>query len=235
MPSLFLGLAPEDWYAVGASAVASTLAVLVSLPFGLALGWLLARRAFHGKWLVETLLNLPLVLPPIVTGYLLLSLLGRRGWVGAWLDATFGIRIAFTWTAVVLAGAVMGFPLMVRAIRLAFQGTDPRLYQAARSLGAGPFDAFRSVSLPLARNGVLAGAVLAFARSLGEFGATLMFAANQPGRRTLALQIYTLYESPGADDEARMWGLVVASLVLAAGALAVSETLERRGARRESA
>ncbi len=235
MDPLYLGLAPEDWYAVGASAVASIGSVLLSLPFGLALGWLLARRAFPAKWAVETLLNLPLVLPPVVTGYLLLSLLGRRGWVGAWLDETFGIRIAFTWTAVVLAGAVMGFPLMVRSIRLAFQGTDPRLYQAARSLGAGPFDAFRSVSLPLARNGVLAGAVLAFARSLGEFGATLMFAGSQPGRRTLAIQIFVLNDQVGADYEARMWRLVIASVVLAAGALAVSEILERRGARRESA
>ena len=235
MDPLFLGLAPEDWYAVGASAVASTGAVLLSLPFGLALGWLLARRTFPGKWAVETLLNLPLVLPPVVTGYLLLSLLGRRGWVGAWLDETFGIRIAFTWAAVVLAGAVMGFPLMVRSIRLAFQGTDPRLYQAARSLGAGPFDAFRSVSLPLARNGVLAGAVLAFARSLGEFGATLMFAGGQPDHRTLAIQIYMLNDTVGTDFEARMWRLVIASVVLAAGALAASEFLERRGARRESA
>ncbi len=235
MPTSFLGLAPEDWDAVGGSAVASTAAVLISLPFGLALGWLLARRSFPGKWAVETLVNLPLVLPPVVTGYLLLTVFGRAGWVGGWLDATFGIRIAFTWAAVVLAGAVMGLPLMVRAIRLAFQGIDPRLYQAARSLGAGPFDAFWSVSLPLARNGVLAGAVLAFARSLGEFGATLVFAANLPGHRTLALQIYTLWSEPGPDYEGRMWRLVIASVVLAAGALAVSEYLERRGARRESA
>ena len=206
MPPLFLGLASEDWYAVAASAVASTAAVLLSLPFSLALGWLLARRAFRGKWAVETLVNLPLVLPPVVTGYLLLMLLGHRGWVGSWLDETFGIRIAFTWAAVVLAGAVMGFPLMVRSIRLAFQGTDPRLYQAARSLGARPFDAFRSVSLPLARNGVLAGAVLAFARGLGEFGATLMFAGSQPGRRTLAIQIFILNDQVGADYEARCGG-----------------------------
>jgi molybdate transport system permease protein len=232
---LFLGLAPEDWSAVGASAVASTASVLLSLPFGLALGWLLARRTFPGKWAVETAVNLPLVLPPVVTGYLLLSLLGRNSWFGGWLDATLGIRIAFTWAAVVLAGSVMGFPLMVRAIRLAFQGLDPRLFQAARSLGAGPFDAFWSVSLPLARNGVLAGAVLAFARSLGEFGATLVFAANQPAHRTLALQIYTLWSEPGSDSEARMWRLVIASVLLAAAALAASEFLERRGARRESA
>jgi molybdate transport system permease protein len=235
MNEQFLGLGPEDWQAVGASAAASAASVALSLPFGLAVGWLMARRSFRGKWLVETLLNLPLVLPPVVTGYLLLLLLGRRGWVGGWLDEVLGVRIAFTWMAVVLAGAVMGFPLMVRSIRLAFQGADPRLYQAARTLGAGPFDAFWSVSLPLARNGVLAGAVLAFARSLGEFGATLMFAGSQPGRRTLAVQIYLLGEQIGADYELRMWRLVAASLVLAAGALAVSEFLERRGARRESA
>ncbi|HVS34177.1 MAG TPA: molybdate ABC transporter permease subunit [Gemmataceae bacterium] len=232
---MFLGLAAEDWNAVAASAAASIASVLLSLPFGLALGWMLARRPFRGKWAVETFLNLPLVLPPIVTGYLLLTLLGRTSWIGGILDRTWGIRIAFTWSAVVLAGAVMGFPLMVRSIRLAFQGTDPRLYQAARSLGARPFDAFWSVSLPLARNGVLAGAVLAFARSLGEFGATLMFAANQPDHRTLSLQIYTLWTEPKPGYELRMWLLVIASIVLAAGALAVSEYLERRGARRESA
>jgi molybdate transport system permease protein len=235
MNELFLGLAPEDWSSVGASAAASAGSVVLGLPFGLAVGWLMARRSFPGKWLVETLLNLPLVLPPVVTGYLLLLLLGRRGWVGVWLDQLLDFRIAFTWTAVVLVGTVMGFPLMVRSIRLAFQSVDPRLYQAARTLGAGPLDAFWSVSLPLARNGVLAGAVLAFARSLGEFGATLMFAGSQPGRRTLAVQIYMLGEQVGPDYELRMWRLVVASLLLAAGALAVSEFLERRGARRESA
>src|SRR5262249_40213972 len=145
------------------------------------------------------------------------------------------VSLAFTAAAAVIAGAVMGFPLLVRAVRLAFQGVDPRLYQAARSLGAGRLDAFFSVSLPLARNRVVAGAVLAFARALGEFGATLLFAGSRPGRRTLAVQIYTLYDQPGDAAQERMWRLVAASVVLACAALLASEWLERRGARRESA
>jgi molybdate transport system permease protein len=231
----FLGLTGDDWEALGFSAGVSSVAVLCSLPFGLALGWGLARRAFPGKALVETALNLPLVLPPVVTGYVLLVLFGRRGPIGSWLLQSFGIEVAFTPAAAALAAAVMGFPLLVRAVRLAFQSTDPRLYQAARSLGAGPIDAFFSVSLPLARNGVIAGVVLSFARGLGEFGATLLFAGSAPGRRTLAIEIYRLYEIPGEDSEQRMWRLVLAAVLLACAALAVSEYLERRGARRESA
>src|SRR5262249_13884236 len=154
---------------------------------------------------------------------LLLVLLGRRGPVGGWLDRAFGIQVAFTPAAAVLAAAVMGFPLMVRAVRLAFQGTDPRLYQAARSLGAGPLEAFFTVSLPLARNGVIAGVVLSFARGVGEFGATLLFAGSAPGRRTLAVEIYLLNETPGDVSEQRMWRLVAASVILACGALAASE------------
>jgi molybdate transport system permease protein len=230
----FLGLAAEDWHALGFSIIVSLGAVLLSLPFGLALGWLLARHSFPFKAVVETFLNLPLVLPPVVTGYLLLLLLGRGGLLGHWL-ARIDVDVAFTPLAAMLAGAVMGFPLMVRAIRLAFQGADPRLYQAARSLGAGPFDAFWSISLPLARHGVIAGIVLAFARGLGEFGATLLFAGSVQGRRTMAVQIYQLYESPAASAEGRMWCLVAASVLLACAALAASEFLERRGARRESA
>ncbi len=229
----FLGLTAEDWQALAFSVVVSLVAVCLSLPFGLGLGWLLARRSFRGKAIVETLVNLPLVLPPVVTGYLLLVLLGRRGWVGGYLSA-LGIQIAFTPFAAMLAGAVMGFPLMVRAIRLAFQGVDARLYQAARSLGAKPFDAFWSVSLPLARDGVIAGMVLSFARGLGEFGATLLFAGSQKGERTLAVQIYVLGEVGTDATEGRMWGLVLASVLLACAALAASEFLERRGARRES-
>lgn len=228
-------LAPEDWRAVWLSIRVAGAAVLLSLPFGVALGWLMARKTFPGKTAVETVLNLPLVLPPVVTGYLLLVLLGRRGWVGSWLYQGFGIEIALTWKAAVLAVAVMGFPLLVRAVRLAFQGIDPRLFQAARSLGAGPLDAFFTVSLPLARSGVIAGSVLSFARGLGEFGATLMFAGNQESTRTLAIQIYDLANLPGDAYEQRMWGLVGASVVVACLALAVSEHLERRGQRRESA
>jgi molybdate transport system permease protein len=228
-------LTPEDYRAIWLSVRVAGLAVLLSLPFGVALGWILARRTFFGKTGVETLLNLPLVLPPVVTGYLLLVLFGRRGWIGSWLYAWFGIEIALTWKAAVLALAVMGFPLLVRSVRLAFQGLDPRLFQAARSLGAGPLDAFLTVSLPLARNGVIAGAVLAFARGLGEFGATLVFAGNQDQTRTLALQIFDLDSLPGAAYEHRKWALIGASVLLAGLALTLSEYLERRGHRRESA
>ena len=235
MSDTFLGLAPDDWRAVWLSVWVAVAAVLLSLPFGVALGWMLARKAFPGKAVVETLVNLPLVLPPVVTGLLLLYLLGPRGLIGGWLSTRLGIEIAFTWKAAVLAVAVMGFPLLVRAVRLAFSATDPRLYQAARALGAGPLDAFFTVSLPLARHGVIAGVVLAFARGLGEFGSTLMFAAIRPETRTLALQIYTLSHQPGAEAEVRMWRVVAASVVLAFTALAVSEYLERRGQRHESA
>ena len=230
---LFLGLAQEDWRAVLLSLEVAGLAVLLSLPAGVGLAWLLARKNFFGKTLVETLVNLPLIMPPVVTGYLLLILFGKNGWIGSRLDQWFGIHIALTWWAAVLAVGVMGFPLLVRAVRLSFQGTDPRLYQAARSLGAGPIDAFFSVSLPLARNGVIAGVVLAFARALGEFGATLMFAGDHPERRTLAIQLWDLHNMPGANE--RMWRLVVASLILACAALGISEYLERRGQRRVSA
>jgi molybdate transport system permease protein len=232
---MFLGLAPEDWHAVWFSAWVAGCAVVLSLPFGIALGWLLARRTFPGKALVETLVNLPLVLPPVMTGYFLLVLLGRQGLIGAWLHRSLGVEVAFTWKAAVLAVAVMGFPLLVRAVRLAFEGVDPRLVQAARSLGAGPLDAFFTVALPLARNGVIAGVVLAFARGLGEFGATLMFAGSAAGRRTLAVQLYYLSDQPQEDAELRMWRLMVASVVLAFSALAVSEYLERRGRRHVSA
>jgi molybdate transport system permease protein len=235
MEPLFLGLAEEDWRAVAFSLGVSAAAVLGSLPFGVALGWLLARKSFPGKFLVEALLNLPLVLPPVVTGYLLLLLLGRRGWLGGPLYDAFGIEVAFTWAAAALAGAVMGFPLLVRSVRVAFRGVDPRLAQAARSLGARPLDAFLTVSLPLARHGVLAGVVLAFARGLGEFGATLLFAGSAAGRRTLAVQLYLLHEHPEASYEQRMWRLAAAAVLLSCAALAAAEYLERRGARRDPA
>ena len=231
----FLGLSIEDWRAVELSVRVASLAVLLSLPPGIALSWLLARKTFPGKAIVETFIALPLVLPPVVTGYLLLLLLGKRGPIGSLLYRWLGWEVALTWRAAVLAVAVMGFPLLVRAIRLAFQGIDPRMYQVARSLGAGPLDAFFTVTLPLARNGVLAGMVHAFARALGEFGATLIFAGNQEQTRTLAIQIFTLNSLPDVSSEHRMWGLVGISIALAAIALAVSEYLERRGQRRESA
>src|SRR5262249_53566010 len=152
-----------EWSALRLSLIVSLAATLASLPLGIAAGWLLARRRFRGKTLLETLLNLPLVLPPVVTGYLLLVLLGRRGWMGRWLDEWFGLSLVFTWQGAALASAVMAFPLMVRSIRLSFAEVDARLEQAARTLGAGPLEVFWRVSLPLARRGVIAGTVLAFA------------------------------------------------------------------------
>jgi molybdate transport system permease protein len=232
MPSAFLGLTADDWRAVLLSVQVAVCAVALSLPPGLALGWLLARYRFPGKTAVETVLNLPLVLPPVVTGYLLLALLGRRGPVGHWLHESFGVEVAFTWKAAVLAVAVMGFPLLLRSVRLSFEMVDPRLGQAARTLGAGPFTAWRTVSLPLAANGIVAGCVLAFARGLGEFGATVMVAGQSDATRTLALQIYALRDLPGADAEARLWRLTAACVALAFLALAGSEYLNRRGRRR---
>lgn len=225
---VFAGLTAGEWAAIRLSLWVAGWAVLLSLPPGIAVGWLLARRRFPGKAVVETLVNLTLVLPPVVTGYLLLLLFGRNGPLGSWLGATLGIEVAFTWIAAAVASAALGFPLMVRAIRLAFQAVDPRLEKAARSLGAGPWDSFFSVSLPLARSGVIAGAVLAFARSLGEFGATIVFAGNIPGRtQTVPLAIFTAVNRPeGLGAGAR---LAVVATLLAAAALGVSEWLERRG------
>src|ERR1019366_4094604 len=167
-------LTPGEWSAVALSLKVALTATVVSLPFGIGLGYFLARKQFPGKSLVETVLSLPLVLPPVVTGYLLLILLGRRGWIGAYLDEWFGLQLVFTWKAAAVASAVMAFPLMVRAIRVAFGEVDRRLELAARTLGAGPMETFVRISLPLARRGISAGAVLAFARSMGQFGATVM-------------------------------------------------------------
>ena len=218
---------PAEWSAVRLSLLVSITATLASLPAGIAVAYLLARRAFPGKTLVETALSLPLVLPPVVTGYLLLLVFGRRGLLGAWLADALGIALVFSWQGAALASAVMAFPLMVRSIRVAFAGVDARLEFAARTLGAGPLETLIRISLPLARRGVIAGAVLAFARSLGEFGATIMIAGNIPGEtQTIPLYIYSQANSPGGmEDSAR---LVVASVLIAAAALAVSEYLERK-------
>lgn len=214
--------------AIRLSLLVATAAVACSLPAGIALGWVLARARFVGKSLVETVLNLPLVLPPVVTGYLLLVLLGRRGPVGQVLESWLGIRFVFDWKGAALAAAVVSFPLMVRAIRVAFAGVDPRLEQVARTLGASRLDAFFTVSLPLARNGIIAGAVLAFARSIGEFGATIMIAGSIPGEtRTIPLFIYDELASPGGIE--RSIPLVIVSVVIAGAALLVGEWLERRG------
>ncbi len=223
-------LTAAEWQAVWLSAQVALTAVALSLPAGIALGWLLARRGFRGKSAVETLLNLPLVLPPVVTGYLLLVTFGRNGWLGRWLDEWFGLRLVFDWKGAALASAVIAFPLMVRAIRLSFAGLDARLEQAARTLGAGRWDTFCTVSLPLARNGIIAGSVLAFARSMGEFGATIVIAGSIPGQtRTVPLYIYNLLETPGGMEAAQR--IVIVSVLIAAAALVAGEYLERRGAR----
>ncbi|MCK6479654.1 MAG: molybdate ABC transporter permease subunit [Planctomycetes bacterium] len=208
------------------SLTVGVLATVLALPFAIAGGWFLARRSFPGKVLVETFLMLPLVLPPVVTGWALLLVFGRRGFLGPVLEDA-GLDIAFTTAAAVLAAAVMGFPLALRACRLAFEQVDPRLESVARTLGAGRLRAFLTVSLPLARGGVVAAAVLAFARSLGEFGATMVFAGNVEGEtRTLPLQVWTLLQAPGGFEDA--WRPAALSVALALALLAVGEWALRR-------
>lgn len=227
MQSVCEFLTREEWNALRLSFQVATSASLAALPFAVAAGYLLARFRFHGRWLIEVLVNLPLVLPPVVVGYLLLMILGPRGPLGSLLEQWLGVRIVFTWWGAAIASVVVSFPLMVRAIRITFQAVDPRLEMAARSLGAGPLRTFFTVSLPLARRGVIAGCVLGFARSLGEFGATIMVAGNIEGKtRTIPLAIYTVTNQP--DGMHRSWRLVALAIALACGALAVSEWLERR-------
>ena len=198
---------------------------------GVAAAWLLARGRFPGKTLLDGLIHLPLVLPPVVTGYLLLLLLGRKGPVGAWLYEHLGITLAFNWKGAAVAAGVMAFPLMVRAIRLSVEALDQGLEQAARTLGAGPVRVFFTVCLPLILPGVLTGALLAFARSLGEFGATITFVSNIPGQtRTLPLALYSLVQTPGGESGALRLCLIAVGLSLAA--LLVSELLSRRLAAR---
>lgn len=217
-----------EWQAVRLSVFVAFVSLVVSLPLAVAVGWLLAKRRFAGKFLVETLINLPLVLPPVVTGYLLLVVFGRHGVVGRYFEEFLGLRFVFNWKGAALAAAVVSFPLLVRPIRIAFAAVDDRLIQAARTLGASRLDAFWSVAIPLARPGILSGAVLSWARSLGEFGATIMIAGNIPGEtRTISLMIYSLLESP--DGVQQSWRLVIASLMIACVALAVSEWLEQHG------
>ena len=203
-------------------------AVALGLPVAIVLGYWLARWQHPLRWVVETVLHLPLVIPPVVTGYLLLVAFGRSGWLGQLLEQV-GLRIAFDWKGAVLAAAVVALPLMIRATRQAFASLDARLEQTARSLGAGPLDVFVTVSVPLAWRGILSGAVLGFARGLGEFGATIMIAGNIPGEtRTIPLAIFSEVQRPGGLEGAAL--LVVLSIVLAGGALAVSQWLERKGA-----
>jgi molybdate transport system permease protein len=222
-------LTSGEWSAIWLSLKVAVTATAISLPFGIGLGYVLARWQFWCKSLVETFVSVPLVVRPVVTGYLLLILLGRRGWIGSLLDEWLGVHLVFTWKAAALASAVMAFPLMVRSIRVAFVEIDQRLEMAARTLGAGSWETFAKISLPLARRGILAGAVLAFARGIGEFGATVMVAGNLPGEtQTIPLFIYTQANSPGGIEQSAR--LVVACILIAVVALGLSEFLERRKA-----
>jgi molybdate transport system permease protein len=220
-------LTPDEWSVVALSLKVSLVAVALTLPLAYALAWLLARRRFPGVILLDALVHLPLVVPPVVTGWLLLVLFGRTGPVGAWLEAQFGLVLVFRWTGAALAAAVMALPLMVRAMRLSIEAVDRRLVDAARTLGARPWRAFVTITLPLSVPGIAAGAMLGFARSLGEFGATITFASNIAGEtRTLPLAIYSGLQLPGA--EAQVARLSVISIVLSIAALVVSELLVRR-------
>jgi molybdate transport system permease protein len=223
-------LSPAEWDALRLSARVAAWATLLCVPFGILVGWLLARREFRGKFLIEALVQLPMVLPPVVPGYALLLLLGTQGPIGRWLQAWFGITLAFTWQGAVVASAVMAFPLLVQPVRVAFRLIDSRLEQAATTLGATPWNAFLTVALPLALPGVLAGSVLCFSRSLGEFGATMAFVGNIPGEtRTLPLAIYSFMNVPDGEGAAmRLAGL---SIALALFALAASHWLTRRAER----
>lgn len=224
-------LTPESWAAVALSLRVAFWATVLSLPPGIAVAVFLARRDFPGIGLLSALVHLPLVLPPVVTGYCLLLLFGRNGPVGGWLEETFGLVLAFRWTGAVLAAAVMGFPLMVRAIQLAVEGTDAGLAAAAETLGASKLRVFFTITLPLILPGVIAGAVLAFAKALGEFGATITFVAAIPGEtRTVPTAIYSLLQVPG--EEAEAVRLAVISATLALGAVVASEALARRVRRR---
>ncbi len=224
-------LGPAEWQAVRLSVQVALVATLASLPFGILTAFALARWAFPGKALLNGLVHLPLILPPVVTGYLLLLAFGRRGPVGAWLEGWFGLVLAFRWTGAALAAAVMAFPLMVRAIRLAIEAVDPKLEQAAATLGARPVWVFATVTLPLILPGIIAGAILAFAKAMGEFGATITFVSNIPGQtQTIPSAIYALLQVPGG--ESRAGRLVVVSVVVAMGALLLSEWIARRAARR---
>ena len=226
MPAL-LAFAPEELVAIRLSLKVATAAALCSLPFGIAMAWLLARRRFVGKSLLDALVHLPLVLPPVVVGYALLVVMGGNGVVGRWLEDTWGVGVAFRWTGAALASAIMGFPLMVRAIRLSIENVDRRLEQAAATLGASPWRVFCTITLPLAWPGVIAGTVLAFAKALGEFGATITFVSNSPGEtQTVSSAIYGLMQVPGG--EAGIWRLAAVSVAISLAALLASEWLVRR-------
>lgn len=223
-------LGPDEWQAVALSLRVAFWATLVSLPFGIFVAYALARWSFPGKQVLNGLVHLPLILPPVVTGYLLLLTFGTRGSVGGIL-ADWGIVFAFRWTGAALAAGVMAFPLMVRAIRLSIEAVDMQLEQAAATLGAGPFWVFLTVTLPMALPGIVVGAILAFAKAMGEFGATITFVSNIPGQtRTIPSAIYAFLQVPGGENSAMK--LVIVSVIIAMGALLMSEVIGRRVAAR---
>jgi molybdate transport system permease protein len=222
-----LELTPQEWMAVALSLRVAAVSTLVALPFGIGIAFLLARKSFWGKSLLDAIVHLPLVLPPVVTGYLLLITFGRRAPVGAFLEKYFDLVFSFRWTGAALACGVMAFPLMVRAIRLSLEAIDRRLEDAAATLGANRAWLFLTVTLPLALPGVIAGMTLAFARALGEFGATITFVSNIPGEtQTISAAIYTLTQVPGGDAAAL--SLVLVSVIISLAALIASEWFARR-------
>lgn len=221
------GLSPDEWGIVALSLKVSLVAILAALPVSFALAWVLARLRFPGKILLDALVHLPLVVPPVVTGWLLLIAFGTNGLIGRWCAEVLGLTFMFHWTGAALAAAVMALPLMVRAMRLSLEAVDRRLEGAARTLGAGPWRTFATITFPLALPGVLAGMVLGFARSVGEFGATITFVSNIPGEtRTLPLAIYSALQMPGAEAEVTRLALI--SVGLSVVALIASEALARR-------
>lgn len=224
-------LSPQEWQALALSLRVSFWATLASLPPGILAAHALARWSFPGRQILNGLVHLPLILPPVVTGYLLLVAFGRQGFAGRFLDDWFGIVLAFRWTGAALAAAVMAFPLMVRAIRLAIEAVDPKLEAAAATLGASRPWVFLTVTLPLILPGIVAGAILAFAKAMGEFGATITFVANIPGQtQTLPTAIYTFLQVPGGEDDAAR--LVLVAIAVAMAALLMSEWVGRAVARR---
>ncbi|MEG3143765.1 molybdate ABC transporter permease subunit [Sphingomonas sp. RT2P30] len=223
-------LSPAEWGIVGLSLKVGLVAMLATLPVAFALAWLLARGRFPGKLLLDALVHLPLVVPPVVTGWVLLLAFAPAGPLGGWLQGWFGVSVLFRWTGAAIAAGVMALPLMVRAMRLSIEAVDRRLEGAARTLGAGRWRVFASITLPLSLPGILAGAVLGFARGLGEFGATITFVSNVPGQtQTLPLAIYGALQTPGGD--ALVWRLSAISVALSFVALLGSELLARRAGR----
>ena len=224
-------LTPGEWETILLSLKIGMSAVALILPPGIAIAWLLARYEFRGKALLDGLVHLPLVLPPVVIGYLLLVALGRQGWLGRWLHELFGITLPFTWQGAAVASGVMAFPLLVRAVRLSFEAIAPKLEAAASTLGAGRWRIFLTITLPLAIPGLLTGTLLAFARALSEFGATITFASNIPGEtRTLPLALYTQNQSPGREAAAAR--LCILAIIIAMLSLLISEWLSRHARNR---